>query len=108
MLSASAVYPERIITNILVWSAGGGTDTCNRVVMAEMSKILGVTINVVNKTGGVGGSVGMNDVFSQTEKNYEICNSLGCFKKAEIRIVLPVGSKSLTIIVCENCKPKFE
>ena len=50
----------------------------------------------------------MNDAFSQTENNYEICNSLDCFNKAEIRIVLPVGSKSLTIFVCENCKPKFE
>jgi len=73
VLSASAVYPERIITNILVWSAGGGTDTCNRVVMAEMSKILGVTINVVNKTGGVGGSVGMNDAFSQPSDGYTLC-----------------------------------
>lgn len=73
VLSASAAYPERIITNVLVWSAGGGTDTCNRVVMAEMSKILGVTINVVNKTGGVGGSVGMNDVFSQPSDGYTLC-----------------------------------
>ena len=73
VLSASAVYPERIITNVLVWSAGGGTDTCNRVVMAEMSKILGVTINVVNKTGGVGGSVGMNDAFSQPSDGYTLC-----------------------------------
>ena len=32
---ASASYPERNITNVLVWSAGGGTDPCNRVVMAE-------------------------------------------------------------------------
>lgn len=50
----------------------------------------------------------MNDVFSQTENNNEICNSLGCFNKAAIRIVIPVGSQSLTIFVCENCKPKFE
>ena len=27
---------------------------------AEMAKILGVNINVINKTGGVAGSVGMN------------------------------------------------
>jgi len=33
-----AAYPERDITNVLVWGAGGGTDTCNRVVMAEMAK----------------------------------------------------------------------
>ena len=51
----------------------------------------------------------MNNIFSKT-KNYdtEICNSLGCHNKATVRIVLPVGSKSLTIFVCENCRLKFE
>jgi len=50
----------------------------------------------------------MYGVFSKMENYKEICNSLGCINKATVRIVLPVGSKSLTIIVCENCKPKFE
>jgi tripartite-type tricarboxylate transporter receptor subunit TctC len=66
-------YPARDITNILVWGAGGGTDTCNRVVMAEMSKELGVNINVVNKPGGVAGSVGMADAFSKESDGYTIC-----------------------------------
>ncbi|QEN08145.1 tripartite tricarboxylate transporter substrate binding protein [Oceanispirochaeta crateris] len=66
-------YPERDITNILVWGAGGGTDTCNRVVMAEMAKELGVNINVVNKPGGVAGSVGMSDAFSKEDDGYTIC-----------------------------------
>lgn len=71
--NVSAKYPERTITNILVWAAGGGTDTCNRVVMAEMSKILGVNINVVNTTGGVGGSVGMNAAYSKPADGYTLC-----------------------------------
>ncbi|MCD6120431.1 MAG: tripartite tricarboxylate transporter substrate binding protein [Spirochaetales bacterium] len=66
-------YPSRDITNILVWSAGGGTDTCNRVVMAEMQKVLGVNITVVNKPGGVGGSVGMNYAYSQPHDGYTLC-----------------------------------
>ncbi len=66
-------YPERDITNILVWGAGGGTDTCNRVVMAEMAKELGVNINVVNKPGGVAGSVGMSDAFGKADDGYTIC-----------------------------------
>lgn len=65
-------YPERDITNILVWSAGGGTDTCNRIVMAEMAKVLGVNINVINKTGGVGGSVGMSEAYNQPADGYTL------------------------------------
>jgi len=66
-------YPARDITNVLVWGAGGGTDVCNRVVMAEMAKTLGVNINVVNKPGGVAGSVGMADAFSKPSDGYTIC-----------------------------------
>jgi tripartite-type tricarboxylate transporter receptor subunit TctC len=73
VLSASAAYPDRTITNILVWAAGGGTDVCNRIVMAEMAKILGVNIIVVNKTGGVGGSIGMNDAYTQPSDGYTLC-----------------------------------
>ena len=51
----------------------------------------------------------MNNIFLNSE-DYDtaICNSLGCSNKGTIRIVLPVGSKSLTIVVCENCRIKFE
>lgn len=66
-------YPVRDITDVVVWGAGGGTDTCNRVVAAEMAKVLGVNINVINKPGGVAGSVGMNYVYSQPHNGYTIC-----------------------------------
>lgn len=66
-------YPARDITNVLVWSAGGGTDTCNRVVMAEMATVLDVNINVVNVTGGVGGSVGMMEAYSRPHDGYTLC-----------------------------------
>ena len=65
-------FPSRDITNVLVWAAGGGTDTCNRVVMAEMAKVLKVNINVVNVTGGVGGSVGMLDAYSRPHDGYTL------------------------------------
>lgn len=68
-----AEFPERDITNVVVWSAGGGTDTCNRIVSAEMAKILGVNINVINQTGGVGGSIGMSYAFQQSSDGYTLC-----------------------------------
>jgi tripartite-type tricarboxylate transporter receptor subunit TctC len=69
----SPEYPRRDITNIVVWSAGGGTDVCNRIISAEMSRILGVNINVINKPGGVGGSVGMADAYSRARDGYTLC-----------------------------------
>ncbi|HHP7234886.1 MAG TPA: tripartite tricarboxylate transporter substrate binding protein [Desulfobacterales bacterium] len=66
-------FPRRNITNVVVWGAGGGTDTCNRIISAEMSEFLGVNINVINKTGGVAGSVGMNYAFSQPHDGYTLC-----------------------------------
>ena len=68
--AAAKAFPKRDITNVVVWAAGGGTDVCNRIISAEMAKILGVNINVVNKTGGVGGSVGMAHAFSQPADGY--------------------------------------
>jgi tripartite-type tricarboxylate transporter receptor subunit TctC len=65
-------YPSRDITNVVVWSAGGGTDTANRLLMAEMQAQLPVRINVTNRTGGVGGSVGMSYVFEQPADGYTL------------------------------------
>lgn len=65
-------YPRRNITNAVVWGAGGGTDTCNRVISAEMAKFLDVNINVINKTGGVAGSVGMMYGFTQRHDGYTL------------------------------------
>lgn len=65
-------YPSRDITNVLVWGAGGGTDTANRVVMEEMSNILGVNINVENITGGVAGSEGMTQAYARDHDGYTL------------------------------------
>ena len=69
---AAADYPERDITNVVVWGAGGGTDSVNRMVSAEMAKILGVNINVTNKTGGAAGSIGMSFVHGRPADGYTL------------------------------------
>ncbi len=69
---AAKKFPSRNITNVVVWGAGGGTDTCNRIISAEMAPFLGVNVNVINKTGGVGGSVGMTYGFSQPHDGYTL------------------------------------
>lgn len=69
---AAKTFPKRNITNVVVWGAGGGTDVCNRIISAEMAKVLGVNINVINKTGGVAGSVGMSHGYSQPHDGYTL------------------------------------
>jgi tripartite-type tricarboxylate transporter receptor subunit TctC len=52
--AAKAAYPERPITLIVPWGAGGGTDATGRIVASLLEKELGQPINVVNRTGGSG------------------------------------------------------
>ncbi|GHA62843.1 hypothetical protein GCM10008927_30320 [Amylibacter ulvae] len=49
-----AEYPERPVTVIVPWGAGGGTDTIIRIFAIGFEEALGQPINVVNRTGGSG------------------------------------------------------
>ncbi len=53
-LHAHAEYPDRPVTIIVPWGAGGGTDTIIRIFAIGFEKEMGVPINVVNRTGGNG------------------------------------------------------
>jgi len=52
-----AGYPQKNITMICPWAAGGGTDAICRALSQAAEKQLGVTITVENRTGG-GGAIG--------------------------------------------------
>ncbi|QMU59643.1 MAG: tripartite tricarboxylate transporter substrate binding protein [Boseongicola sp.] len=69
---AAQDYPYRDITTAVVLGAGGGTDSINRMIMAEMEKHLPVSINVINQTGGVAGSNGMVYVMNQPDDGYTL------------------------------------
>lgn len=51
---AYAEYPERPITLIVPWGAGGGTDATGRMIAGLLQDELGQPVNVVNRTGGSG------------------------------------------------------
>ena len=70
--AAAQNYPFRDITTAVVWGAGGGTDTINRMIMSEMEAHLPVSINVINQTGGVAGSNGMVYVMNQPDDGYTL------------------------------------
>jgi putative tricarboxylic transport membrane protein len=52
--TALADYPERPITLIVPWGAGGGTDATGRMIGSLLEEQLGQPVNVVNRTGGSG------------------------------------------------------
>ncbi len=69
--AAMAEYPERPITMIVPWSAGGGTDAIARMLANGMEKELGVPVSVVNRTGGAG-VVGHNAMVTAPDDGYTI------------------------------------
>lgn len=69
--AADAAYPERPITVVVPWGAGGGTDATARIVGSLMEKELGVPVNVVNRTGG-SGVVGHSAIATAAPDGYTI------------------------------------
>lgn len=51
---ALAEYPEREVLGVVMWGAGGTTDTVARAVNPAAEKALGKPIVVLNKSGGAG------------------------------------------------------
>jgi tripartite-type tricarboxylate transporter receptor subunit TctC len=71
-VSASAQgYPDRNITMVVPFAAGGPTDTVARLVAESMSKELGQQI-VVENVGGAGGTLGAGRVASADADGYTI------------------------------------
>lgn len=54
-LARAAGYPQRALNIMVMYAAGGGTDTVMRKVAEGMAKAKGWTINVQNRPGAVGG-----------------------------------------------------
>ena len=69
--SVFAQYPNRPVTLIVPWGAGGGTDAVARFIGSLMEKDLGQPINVVNRTGG-SGVVGHSAIAGAAPDGYTI------------------------------------
>jgi len=67
----AADYPNRPITFICPWGAGGGTDACSRIIATLLKQELGQPVNVVNRTGG-GGAVGHTAIATAKPDGYTI------------------------------------
>jgi tripartite-type tricarboxylate transporter receptor subunit TctC len=69
--AAHAAWPERPITLIVPWGAGGGTDATARIIGSLLEKELKQPVNVVNRTGG-SGVVGHQAIASAAPDGYTI------------------------------------
>lgn len=70
-LPAYAEYPERPLTLIVPWGAGGGTDATGRMIAGLLEAELGQPVNVVNRTGG-SGVVGHSAIATAKPDGYTI------------------------------------
>jgi len=68
---AWADYPERPITLIVPWGAGGGTDATGRIIGNLLQEELGQPVNVVNRDGG-SGVVGHSAIANAKPDGYTI------------------------------------
>lgn len=69
--TAAAEFPERQITLVIPFAAGGSTDVVGRIVAERMSQELGQQV-VVQNVGGAGGSLGAQQVAQAEPDGYTI------------------------------------
>jgi tripartite-type tricarboxylate transporter receptor subunit TctC len=74
--TARAAYPERQVTLLVCFAAGGGTDIAARLISAPLSDALGKPVVVENR-GGAGGNLGIAAVARAAPNGYTllVCSS---------------------------------
>lgn len=88
--SAVAQYPERPLTLIIPWAAGGGTDATGRIIATMLEEKLGQPITINNRTGA-GGIVGHEEIKAAAPDGY----TLGIIT-TELSMYKPVGTANLS------------
>lgn len=69
--AAAAAYPEKPITLVVPYAAGGSTDVLARVLAEFMSRDLGQQV-IVDNTGGAGGTIGTGKVVRAPNDGYTL------------------------------------
>jgi len=84
-----AAYPEKPVTIIVPFPAGGRTDLTARIVAQHLEKQLGVSVPVVNKPGA-GGVLGAKEVAAARPDGY----TLGVFSSAVVSAQYTVETRT--------------
>ena len=69
--TAFAQWPDRPVTVIVPYAAGGGTDATGRMIATMLEKEFGKPFNVVNRVGG-GGITGHSAIAQSPPDGYTI------------------------------------
>lgn len=68
-------FPERPLTIIVPYGAGGGSDQLSRAMAASLEKVVGVGVQVVNKPGG-GGMAAVPDFMTAPADGYTLLEAI--------------------------------
>lgn len=69
--NAAGKWPDKPISIVIMYAAGGGTDVIMRLLASEMAKSAGWTIQPINKPGAVGG-IATNYVLHEPADGYTL------------------------------------
>jgi tripartite-type tricarboxylate transporter receptor subunit TctC len=84
-------FPNRPITFIVPWAAGGGADQVARLIAAGLEREFGQPVNVVNRTGG-GGVTGHSAIMTAPPDGYTIglaTSEIATFKTIGLADITP-------------------
>jgi tripartite-type tricarboxylate transporter receptor subunit TctC len=104
LVPAHAAYPEKAVTFIVPFPAGGRTDLMGRLLTQHLAKHLGQAAVVVNKPGA-GGVLGAKEVASASPDGY----TLGVFSTAVVTaqytVQTPTDLKDYVLVAVINVDP---
>lgn len=110
----SASYPEKPITLVVPYAAGGTTDIYGRLLAAQLSNILGQPVTV-NNQGGASGSIGSKFVRDAASDGYTLlmCSeTMGTYRTMgtsdlsydDFTVITPVVGDPKVIVVSKDSK----
>ncbi|MFL9823599.1 Bug family tripartite tricarboxylate transporter substrate binding protein [Rhodoplanes sp. SY1] len=92
-------YPNRNITMVVPYPAGGSVDGVARVLAQKLQEALGVSVIVENRAGGAGGLIGANTVAKAQPDGYTL------LLQASIHVVSPFLFKNVPYDVVKDFTP---
>ena len=101
---ASAAFPEKAVTMIIPFDAGGASDIVGRKLAQVAEKYLGQTIIIVNRPGG-SGATGYAETMQAKPDGYTVCAALSTIVIHKVMGTLPQGHDAFDIIGAYNFDP---
>jgi tripartite-type tricarboxylate transporter receptor subunit TctC len=102
---AAPAFPEKPVTIICPWAAGGSTDLTSRMIANRATELFGKPVIVMNQTGG-GGFVGNAAVYNAAPDGYTlIVNASSTFVLAPHLRKAPFDPNKVTAIMTYGIYP---